>query len=166
MNIVRLFKWITPGFDVIHTAWSLKDWCGADFSELIESKYFIIPDGYTVKEDMCGTPHFYGKLYGFNSITWFDVETTHETEKPYIDNWKRIYLKELTLASFNDFYSGKWRLEEEKKDSPYYEDYKYKLFAVFPNNEYPSAAFESIEKAVEYVNRMKAYEEESKDIEW
>lgn len=97
MKKILLFKWLVPRMsDTPVVSWSLKDWCGADFSEMLESKEFIIPDGFYVAEDMCGTPHFYGKMPGSNHETWFDVETNQKNEKPFLDVYpERLYLKEV-----------------------------------------------------------------------
>lgn len=85
MNTVRLYKWLVPRmFDTPAVNWSLNDYCFADWSELLEEKEFIIPEGYHVSEDMCGTKHFYkdGTTYPY-----FDIHTSQKSEIPYIDTY-------------------------------------------------------------------------------
>lgn len=119
MNIICLFKWFVPGFNEVHENWSLKDWCGADFSELIKIKYFYIPEGYKVSDDLTGIPHFYGKLYGSNSTSWFDVETD-KNGNPFIFNGQKIYLEELKKVFINkkkcDQYEENESLIEDPKE--------------------------------------------------
>lgn len=97
MNKIILYKWLVPRmFNKTVVSWSLENRCGTNFAEILEKKEFIIPDGFFVAEDMCGTPHFYGKMPGSNHVTWFDVETSQKNEKPFLEVYpKRIYLEEV-----------------------------------------------------------------------